>query len=56
MRRLRGVLISLFLGATTGGLQLAHVRGDAPELPLIAIVIVVAIAAAFFREPNEGTK
>jgi uncharacterized membrane protein YoaK (UPF0700 family) len=56
MRRLRGVLTSLFLGATAGGLLLAHARIYAPALPLIATVIVVAIAALLFREPNRGMK
>ena len=53
MRRLRGVLIALFLGATAGGLLLAHARIYAPALPLIATVIVVAIAAMLFREPER---
>jgi uncharacterized membrane protein YoaK (UPF0700 family) len=56
MRRLRGVLISLFVGATAGGLLLAHARIYAPALPLVATVLVVAIAAVFFREPNKGMK
>jgi len=56
MRRLRGVLVSLFLGATAGGLLLAHARICAPALPLIATAIVVAIAAVFFREPDRGMK
>jgi len=56
MRRLRGVLISLFLGATAGGLLLAHARIYAPALPLIASLIVATIAAVHFREPNKGMK
>ena len=56
MRRLRGVLVSLFLGATTGGLLLAHARICAPALPLIASLIVVAIASLRFRQPNSGVK
>jgi uncharacterized membrane protein YoaK (UPF0700 family) len=53
-RRLRGVLIALFLGALAGGLLLEHARIFAPALPLIATAIVVALAAVFFREPNRG--
>ena len=53
MRRLRGVLVSLFLGATAGGLLLAHARIFAPALPLIATAIVAAIAAVFFRKFNR---
>jgi uncharacterized membrane protein YoaK (UPF0700 family) len=53
-RRLRGVLIALFFGALAGGLLLEHARIHAPALPLIATIIVVAIAAVFFREPNRG--
>jgi len=56
MRRLRGVLSALFLGATAGGLLLAHARIFAPALPSIATVIVVAIAELFFRKPNRGMK
>ena len=54
MRRLRGVLISLFFGATAGGLLLAHARICAPALPLITTVIVVAIAALHFWRSNRG--
>src|SRR5208282_1549632 len=54
MRRLRGVLIALFLGATAGGLLLARARIYAPALPLIATIIVVAIAAVFFRKFNRS--
>jgi uncharacterized membrane protein YoaK (UPF0700 family) len=54
MRRLWGVLISLFLGAMAGGLLLAHARMCAPVLPLTATVIVVIIAKVFFREPDKG--
>jgi len=55
MRRLRGVLISLFFGATAGGLLLAHARICAAALPLITTAIVVAIAALHFWKPNRGT-
>ncbi len=56
MRRLRGVLVSLFLGATAGGLLLVNARISAPALPLIVTVIVVAIAALLFWVPSRGTK
>ena len=56
MRRLRGVLIALFLGATAGGLLLAHARICAPALPLITSVIVVVIAAVFFWRSQPGMK
>jgi uncharacterized membrane protein YoaK (UPF0700 family) len=52
-RRLRRVLIALFLGATAGGVLLTHAPVYAPALPLIATVIVVASAAVLFREPNR---
>jgi len=55
-RRLRGVLIALFLGALAGGLLLEHARICAPALPFIATAIVVAVAAVHFREPNSGIK
>jgi len=51
-RRLRGVLIALFLGALAGGLLLEHARIYAPALPLVATAIVVTFAAVFFRK-NE---
>ena len=54
MRRLRGVLTSLFLGATAGGLLLVHAPIYAPALPLSVTLIVVAIAAVLFRELNRG--
>jgi len=56
MRRLRGVLIALFLRALAGSLLLAHARIYAPALPLIATSIVVATAALHFWEPNRGIK
>jgi len=56
MRRLRGVLTSLFFGATAGGLLLAHARICAPALPLITTVIVVAIAALLFWKLDRGMK
>jgi hypothetical protein len=38
------------------GLLLAHASICAPALPLIATIIVVAIAAVFSREPSRGMK
>jgi uncharacterized membrane protein YoaK (UPF0700 family) len=56
MRRLRGVLVSLVLGATAGGLLLVRAHLYAAVVPLIAAVIVVIIAKVFFREPDKGMK
>jgi uncharacterized membrane protein YoaK (UPF0700 family) len=44
-RRLAGVLISLFLGATAGGLLLVHAHIYAPVLPFVITVAVVTTAA-----------
>jgi uncharacterized membrane protein YoaK (UPF0700 family) len=44
-RRLAGVLFSLFIGATAGGLLLVHARLYAPVLPFAITAFVVAIAA-----------
>src|SRR4029078_8800885 len=52
-RRLRGILISLVIGATAGGLLLLHRALPAPVLPLIITAGVVAIAASTFRYRNE---
>jgi uncharacterized membrane protein YoaK (UPF0700 family) len=49
-RRLAGVLISLFLGATAGGLLLVHAHIYAPVLPFVITVAVVATAAIVLRE------
>jgi uncharacterized membrane protein YoaK (UPF0700 family) len=51
-RRLRGVLISLFIGATAGGLLLIHAPILAPVLPLVITVAVVVTAAKAFRDPS----
>jgi len=40
-----GVLVTLFVGATVGGLLLVHARAYAPVLPLAITVVVVATAA-----------
>ena len=48
--RLRGVLVSLVIGATAGALLLIHAPIYAPVLPLVITVGVVAIAAKVFRD------
>jgi len=53
-RRLTGILISLFIGATAGGLLLIHAPIYAPVLPFAINVIVVTIAAIFFRRQVES--
>src|SRR6476660_2322323 len=52
-RRLRGIIWSLVIGATAGGLLLIHAPIYAPVLPLIITAGVVAIAASTFRYRNE---
>jgi uncharacterized membrane protein YoaK (UPF0700 family) len=54
-RRLRGILYSLVIGATAGGLLLIHAPIYAPVLPLVITVGVVAIAASTFRY-DEGAQ
>jgi uncharacterized membrane protein YoaK (UPF0700 family) len=49
-RRFTGVLVSLFLGATAGGLLLVHAHIYAPLLPFAITVVTVATAAIVFRE------
>jgi uncharacterized membrane protein YoaK (UPF0700 family) len=49
-RRLTGVLVSLFLGATAGGLLLVHAQFCAPVLPFLITVAVVATAAIALRQ------
>ena len=55
-RRLAGVLVSLFIGATAGGLLLVHAHIYAPVLPFVITVVAVATAAILLRErsPAEG--
>jgi uncharacterized membrane protein YoaK (UPF0700 family) len=50
MRRLAGVLVSLFVGATAGGLLLVHAHIYAPVLPFVITVAVVATATIVMRE------
>jgi len=52
-RRMRGVLVSLVIGATAGGLLLVHAPIYAPVLPFVITAIVVATAASAFRYGNE---
>jgi uncharacterized membrane protein YoaK (UPF0700 family) len=53
-RRLRGVLVSLVIGATAGGLLLMHAPIYAPVLPFVITVGVVATAARVFRYRDEA--
>jgi len=48
-----GVLISLVIGATAGGLLLIHAPIYAPVLPLVITIGVVATAARVFRYRYE---
>jgi uncharacterized membrane protein YoaK (UPF0700 family) len=52
-RRMRGVLVSLVIGATAGGLLLIHAPIYAPVLPLVITIGVVATAASMFRHHAE---
>jgi uncharacterized membrane protein YoaK (UPF0700 family) len=52
-RRMRGILVSLAIGATAGGLLLIHTPLYAPVLPFVITIGVVAIAASTFRYRNE---
>jgi uncharacterized membrane protein YoaK (UPF0700 family) len=49
-RRLSGVLVSLFVGATAGGVLLVHAHNVAPVLPFAITLGVVATAAIVFRQ------
>jgi uncharacterized membrane protein YoaK (UPF0700 family) len=48
-RRLAGMLISLFAGATVGSLLLVYARTYAPVLPLAVTILVVATATIALR-------
>src|SRR5882672_1486272 len=50
-RRLAGVLISLFVGATAGGLLLVHAHIFAPVLPFLITAAAVATAVIVFGDP-----
>ena len=53
-RRLAGVLVSLFVGATAGGLLLVHAPVYAPVLPFMITLVVVATAATALRERHTS--
>ena len=53
-RRLAGVLVSLFVGATAGGLLLVHAHIYAPVLPFVITVAAVATAATLLRERRKS--
>jgi uncharacterized membrane protein YoaK (UPF0700 family) len=53
-RRLAGVLVSLFVGATAGGVLLVHAPLYAPVLPFAITVGVVATAATVLRERDAA--
>jgi uncharacterized membrane protein YoaK (UPF0700 family) len=53
-RRTRGVLVSLTIGATAGGLLLIHAPIYAPVLPFVITIGVVATAAKAFRYDDEA--
>jgi uncharacterized membrane protein YoaK (UPF0700 family) len=53
-RRLAGVLVSLFVGATAGGLLLVHAHIYAPVLSFVITVAAVATAAIFLRERDTS--
>src|SRR5512132_3334994 len=48
--RLRGVLVSLVIGATAGALLHIHAPVYAPVLPFVISAFVVATAARAFRD------
>jgi uncharacterized membrane protein YoaK (UPF0700 family) len=53
-RRLAGVLVSLFIGATAGGLLLVHAQLYAPVLPFVVTTVAVATAATTLRERSAA--
>jgi uncharacterized membrane protein YoaK (UPF0700 family) len=55
-RRLAGMLVSLFAGATAGSLLLVHARTYAPVLPLAVTILVVATAAITLRARDATDK
>ena len=52
--RLRGILISLVIGATAGAYILIHAPLYAPVLPLVITAFVVTTAAWIFRDRDEA--
>jgi uncharacterized membrane protein YoaK (UPF0700 family) len=55
-RRLAGVLVSLFVGATAGGLLLVHAHMYAPVLPFVITAAVVVTAAIALRDHHATAK
>jgi uncharacterized protein YacL len=53
---LRGVLVSLVIGATAGALLLIHAPFYAPVLPLVVTALIVAIAAKVFRNRDDASE
>ncbi len=53
-RRYTGVLVSLFLGATAGGLLLFHAHIYAPVLPFVITVAAVVSAAITLRDCHKS--
>ncbi len=54
-RRLAGVLVALFVGATAGGMLLVHAPIYAPVLPFVITIAVVVTAVIVLREPRSLT-
>jgi uncharacterized membrane protein YoaK (UPF0700 family) len=54
--RLRGILLSLVIGATAGAYILIHAPLYAPLLPLVVTAFVVATAARVFRNRDEASE
>jgi uncharacterized membrane protein YoaK (UPF0700 family) len=54
--RLAGVLVSLLVGATAGGLLLMHARLQAPLLSFVITAAVVITAAIVFRERQAAVE
>ena len=52
--RLAGVLVSLLVGATAGGLLLVHAHIYAPVLPFVITVLAVATASIVLREKTTA--
>jgi uncharacterized membrane protein YoaK (UPF0700 family) len=53
-RRLAGVLVSLLVGATAGGLLLVHAHIYAPVLPFVITAAAVATASIALREKTTA--
>ena len=52
-RRLAGVLLGLVAGAAAGGALLVHAHALAPIVPLVATVLVIAVASVALRTPDS---